>query len=262
MIQRVIVHVGLHKTGTTSIQHFLRDNKEVLEAEYSVKLYKPFIHLTNGYVSNEVGISIMRDGVFDSLPHIVLDPEMHKTFDKDDWYKRIQERIADIFHDAEQDTLLLSGENISWLRTAGEAAKLRRLFPVENSKIQIILTLRDKKDWWVSYCNQINKLNLTGTPVHNSQWYLDEHSWLTDFETLIEVLESEFENVRIIPHQKNMVANFMRFIGFELDFSDEPEVNRSGQVFPWSIRVRHFLIRKFSGTKVHVLWRLLKSNAR
>lgn len=257
MVSRVILHVGLHKTGSTSVQHFLCDNVDRLRRDHGIAVYKPIIHLKNGYVANEVGIAIARRGVFDAFPDHLVSAELRDSFDKEAWYDRICAWMTEFCETDPADTLLVSGENISWLRTPEEASRLREMFPVPDNAIEVVLCLRDKDKWWVSYCNQMNKLSLTGTPEHNSQWHLDRDGWLTDFDGLIAALRTAFPKITFIEYGDTMVATFMQAIGHPINLEQEIRQNQSGDRPSLSLRIRHAVVRGLSGTVVQRAWRRL-----
>ena len=261
MVEKVILHIGLHKTGTTSVQHYLRDTVDRLRREHDIAVYKPILHLRNGYVANEVGIAIARPGVFDAFPEHLVSAELRENFDKQAWYARIRDWMAELCETDPAHTLLVSGENISWLRTPEEAARLRAMFPVPDDAIEIVLCLRDTDSWWVSYCNQMTKLSLTGTPGHNSQWHLDRDGWLTDFDGLIAALRTAFPTITLIEYGDAMVATFMEAIGHPVDLDREIRENRSGARRPLLRRIRHAIVRGLSGTMVQRIWRRVTGRA-
>ncbi|TMM52943.1 hypothetical protein [Sulfitobacter sabulilitoris] len=52
MPRRIVLHAGFHKTGTTSVQQFLRVNRRALKPWLAIRLkpqIKPLLHATRGY---------------------------------------------------------------------------------------------------------------------------------------------------------------------------------------------------------------------
>jgi hypothetical protein len=52
MPRRIVIHAGFHKTGTSSVQQVLRENRQVLKPELAMRLkgqMKDLMHATRGY---------------------------------------------------------------------------------------------------------------------------------------------------------------------------------------------------------------------
>jgi hypothetical protein len=202
------LHIGLHKTGTTSIQHFFHRN---------IDFYRDrglHFYLCELGGSNASGIAplILRDGVMSASQKQIDTTKQHLA------------RFLDATKDFD---VLISGEAISYLRTDEECARLKQLFSAHDNNVIILLTLRDKDSFWESYSNQVRKKGSTGTDAENSRYVLDKEGWLTDFSTLTRVLQSNFNDVRIIQYQENMVRHFCNSFGFEMPSNDEPRLNQS-----------------------------------
>lgn len=91
MPRRIVIHAGFHKTGTSTVQTFLRKNRRALKPALAIRLkqqLKDLIHATRGY-------STWRDG-------LTLGKVVH----------RFDQLLADL-HPMPRRTLVLSAEELS-----------------------------------------------------------------------------------------------------------------------------------------------------
>jgi hypothetical protein len=208
MKRNVFLHIGLHKTGTTSIQHFFHRNM----AFYRERGLQFYLCELGGSNASGIAPLILRKSVMSASPKQV---------------EIVKEHLTRFLDDTKDVDVLISGEALSYLRTDEECARLKQLFAAEDRNLIILLTLRDKDDFWESYSNQIRKKGGTGTESEDSRYLLDKDGWLTDFDTLTRVLQRNFSDVRIIQYQDSMVRHFCDSFGFGMPNTDEPRLNQS-----------------------------------
>ncbi len=200
MTTTIIMHIGLHKTGTSSFQNYMRNNRgALLKADADV--YQPF---NNPKASTQLGIAICRDGVLDRVPIGLAD--------------RVRPDIADFIARSTAKRLVFSDESMSLIRTVDEALALRRLFP-ENKDLhfKVVVVLREKKAWFASYRNQILKMNAENKTDPRAAFYLDPDGWLTDFDQLLHVFRVVFDEVAVLDYDStDIIAPLFAAMAIEL----------------------------------------------
>jgi hypothetical protein len=192
----LFLHIGLHKTGTTSFQMWCKDNAAQL-SELGVDYYLPVIRPKRGNGS-EIGELILRDGV-----KFIAAPEAQRA--------STGAHLADFIARATGPKLLISGEDLSYVRTLEECRRLRR--HLGDLRVHVILVRREQGEWWRSYCNQIERDGETGTPSTNSRACLDRTGWLTDFATLETVYRRTFDAMTVLDYGPDMVGKLLQAIG-------------------------------------------------
>jgi len=228
MIRKIILHIGLHKTGTTSFQNWILQNYKLLLRQ-GVHPYKPLFR-DNSYAANELGLSVLRYGVMDDIHKGPWNIDMD-CFDASVWREQIRAKIKDICDTSERENLLISGEYMSFVRTQVEIDKLKSLLPTEIDT-HIIMVLREKQDWWRSYCSEVNKWkhHIPGRvdASRNSHAHLDPTGWLQDFDAVKKLFCDNFSSVSILEYTSDgMVRVLLSEIGIHDVEINEPRDNTS-----------------------------------
>ncbi|MCI8307295.1 MAG: hypothetical protein HFH14_04525 [Lachnospiraceae bacterium] len=125
-MKKLYLHIGTPKTGTSTLQHFFSNNREVLENK---GIYYP---LWPEYDSLLDGGKESTFGNFGWIERVAMDDE-HK-----------KEIIEDIFE--KYDNVLLSTECI-WIETKDKSAFLRWLKDICDIDIRVIVYLRRQDDY-------------------------------------------------------------------------------------------------------------------
>ncbi|MFC5528996.1 hypothetical protein [Cohnella yongneupensis] len=207
----VILHVGLHKTGTTSIQEtfFLNDNNRRLEdkgyiypkcwtANHSASVYSAFCDDPTQYHAN------IRSGA--SADQIKYNNERYLK----DLKKELEERGL--------SKLIVSGEDISLLSLDNLNALKAYLIAVHSNKIKVMIYVRDPLHWAISTIQQFIK---NGRQNYQSALALMKQSIGNLFEDRIGKFMHVFgsENVRVysfeeaVVHDYGPVGHFLSVIG-------------------------------------------------
>ncbi|WP_375691147.1 hypothetical protein [Pseudooceanicola sp. LIPI14-2-Ac024] len=130
----LILHIGAHKTGTTTIQHALSQNRAALEARglsYVTAGNRPQVHHLLGRVSGE---SMMRG-------HRLAAPE----------------ELSRILHAAPTDRVLMSSENFSFFFDEKEIRELARHLRKHFRRVRILTYLRRQDSHAVSHHQEGSK---------------------------------------------------------------------------------------------------------
>jgi hypothetical protein len=205
---RAIVHIGFHKTGTTSIQAFLNDNRAALATE-GIAFYQGR-HIPGNHVELHVGA--MRDERTSPFKLMLggVPPRYGKT---------VAAEIANFRNDTDAHTILFSAEGLSYLRYPDEMNALRSLIGIDD--ITIVAYLREAGSWIESYKVQIAKHPRPDVIGKDSFAYVERDSWLLDFPTRIAAFEAAFgkENVSVLDYDStyrrdgNVIPSFLDAIG-------------------------------------------------
>ncbi len=197
----VFLHIGLHKTGTTSFQQWLHEWRPVL-ADAGYEVYQS----PDGNKSHfDLARSVLREGV---IP--IEDQGAIKA--------RTRADIARWLDDATSPNIIFTSESLSMLRTFDECQALLDIFPPTVDNFVILLVLRDKKDWFESYKNQMIKSGRKPDADPRSWNTMNFDSWIADFEALIKSYNAVFDDVRTIDYDPDdTIANLMHEIAPELE---------------------------------------------
>ena len=119
--QRLLIHIGVHRTGSTSIQQWLHRNRNAL--------------LEQGFLYPFAGVN------HNDLARLV-------TTDSAAFQRRLHE-LVDRATRSEAHTVILSAEDFSWLPRPGDLARLGKVFDV-----RVLCYVRRQDEWLESWYNQ------------------------------------------------------------------------------------------------------------
>ncbi|SEA29400.1 hypothetical protein [Alkalimonas amylolytica] len=211
------LHIGSHKTGSTSLQRWLNSQRSWLLD--NGRHYYRGLHFPNNHI--ECYLATMRPNR-DSFARQAI-----KAFPAD-YYSQVKQRLAAFA--AEQPGLdkVISTEGLSLLRFEDELVLLNDLLAAVSCEIKIVLYLRDKAQYLASYRAQLAKK--PGRRPSKDYWsalYVEDDTWLTDYDALIAAYTAAFgpEAITIIDYdaqmqqQGDIIPSFIHWLG--LDASDE-----------------------------------------
>lgn len=206
-----ILHIGLFKTGTTSFQAVLSDNRRRLRRR-GYDFYRGVVRRDN---HGELFRACMRADMenFSSLANPGEDRAALR--------RQVRAQISEFVVGSPADQLVFSAEALSLLRTHEEVEALRALFPV-GMRFRIVVVLRDKQAWLASYERQIRKVP-GREPSENSAsaLYVGPGEWLTDFEGLIDVYSDVFGGVTTLEYRREgMLYALLAAIGIDLPIKE------------------------------------------
>jgi len=214
---KTIIHIGQHKTGTTSIQYFLQDNRTTLVEN---GLYKhPSHFILNVYALEKDRYSSKKEEIIANKGKQYLS-ELEIELKKD---------IKIIYKDALQnkcDKVIWSNEGLYLLNTVTEYKRLIGLFSEYSTEIEVVCCFRDVKSYRESYIKQQSKLNIRPSNNPDSYRYLEPDSWLFDYKRKKDLLS---EVVDIFTYFKydpiDNVKKFMETIGHNTANTDSYRLN-------------------------------------
>lgn len=206
--------MGLHKTGTTSIQNWLSTSSELINAidfAFYEGFYQPNNHI-------EFGLLSLREH---------LDAPIKKRFEinRDKLLVETKSRLKSFIISSNKNNIIISNETISFIRYKEEIYRLKSVFPEEVNVIPIIF-LRSKGEWLESFRRQMQKMGLKENENKQSCAYFGEDSWLLDHEVLIDLTHQCFGGCRVVEYDGASVRQFASVISPDMKLEiDEPQFN-------------------------------------
>lgn len=212
---RAILHIGIEKTGTTSIQSFLAMNRDVLKSQSILFPVSPGNEnhmLLAGYAANDE----KRDDI----------RMRNKIATQDDlvgFRQKFASKFADEVRGSACDTVVLSGEHCSSrLVTREEVERLRSLFDGVFEDARIIVYLRRQDEFLLSTystqvrCGETRRLSLPAIEKRRDRY---------DFAKLLDlwsgVFGREAVTVRIFSRTSlvdgSVVSDFIQSAGLPAD---------------------------------------------
>jgi hypothetical protein len=129
--------------------------------------------------------------------------------------QKVRRHLA-VAHRANPGTnIVVSTELLSLLREPEEIERLRSLFPAGCS-IAVTVCLRDKKEFLDSMKRQMAAQKIAASPVQGRSDYVNDDSWLIDYDALLAVFRRLTADLRIIDYDeavrdfKNIILPFLK----------------------------------------------------
>lgn len=206
-MKKIILHIGLTKTGTTSFQFLCGENRGLLR-RYRADYFLGSRGL--GYGHSELFLSCLRSRV-----DTFADEEWNK--DRQHIFEQTKRRVKVFVENSGVHSHVFCAGGLCFLRTDEELIKLKSLFP-RDSQFRIIFVERDKDEWLASWAKQIvSKPGRELSRNPNSTMYVEPDTWLTDFEQLKDVWKSNFDDFTCIPYRKEgLIEDICDEIGIKL----------------------------------------------
>ncbi|WP_271439664.1 hypothetical protein [Pontixanthobacter luteolus] len=195
--QRLYLHIGTHKTGSSSLQHYLGAQRKTLAGHgfsYFTGAYEPDNHVEFFAVAMRAereAFSRAKYGI-----------------EQTDYALAAAAANFQEFRQATQkQALIVSTEGLSLLRHDDEMERLKTILDAETLDIVPILVLRDKAAFLDSFRKQILKhadRELSDDPASIN--YVGQDSWLADFGAIKSLWRKHFgeDALRIIDYDQAM----------------------------------------------------------
>jgi hypothetical protein len=193
MRTKVVLHIGTHKTGTTSLQHFLLDSQTLLARAGA--WYPPgFVIDTAHSELPLLSVRLERD-----WPARLRFPELRMT----GWLDAAAKHVRALISDAPCETVVFSHEDLSYLRFDDEFERLTRL--LEPADVRVIVFLRDRDSFLRSYGDQLRATGFVESTDTTSFAYLGADSWLVDYDALLDGYRRAFGASNVEVYDYNAV---------------------------------------------------------
>lgn len=222
---RTFIHIGQHKTGTTSIQHYLKENRTDLGkrglyiADSLASESSPSHFMLNMFALNEHRYSSMKEKFLATHPV--------------DFFSRLKYNlpleIATHYKRAEDSgctDIVWSNEGLYLLNSIEEYARLRGLFEKHSTEIVCICCFREVESYKNSYRQQLKKQGIEHSEIEDSYRNTSDDSWLFNYRKKKYLLRKSFEKLIIFQYEKNgMVEKFMECIDYPINTENIPHLN-------------------------------------
>jgi len=230
----IILHIGIHKTGTSSIQRYLGKNIDELK-EKGFDFFRGMHRNSNNHT--ELHMATLRYDRDSFGRYGYSDIEFNS-----DYTQLVRHRVLDFIGNSKCPNQIFTNEGLSWIRYPEEMEVLTSMFA--QGETQIILYLRDLEGFKASYKNQITqKLRKTFSCDKESVLNVEADSWVWDHNRIVDLFENTYgsENMKVIDydHQfandSDIIPSFLRALEIDLKVPDREEaifLNRS--VYPQS----------------------------
>jgi len=222
----VVLHIGTYKTGTSSLQRFLREHEHSLLRPAGYRYPRGWLRRDKVV---ELQLALMRP---DRLSIIrARNGEWRDPAFRADLIRQIG---ADLDRHPDETTIY-SSELTSDLRYDDELEALRRLV----GDAMVVVYWRNPTDWLAAMGDQITKDGFI--PTHDGDrdafTYLGADSWYVDYEKRLAAWRRHFTEVRALSYEEavardgSVIPSFLRGLGLEMppDVGDERYwINRRG----------------------------------
>jgi hypothetical protein len=210
---KTIIHIGQHKTGTTSIQHYLQDNRQKLaQSGFYVPAEiigydDPSHWILNVYSLAEGRFSPKKETLVKQMPadyFLYLEAKL----------KHDLERIYAQASQAGCDALIWSNEGLYLLNSEAEYRRLIDLFAAFTSEFEVVCCFRDLPSYTKSYIHQLTKSGIPLSDDPDSYRYVQPDSWLFDYARKQALLANVFDQCTFFPYDpQDNVKRFLEKIG-------------------------------------------------
>ena len=210
-----IVHIGMHKTGSTSLQFFLNRHRGKLRKagiDFFEGAYLPENHL-------ELHAATMR-------PERMSPFKIMRNIEADDAFcDEVKRRTTAFVRNSSASRLLFSAEGISYLRYPDEMAALKSL--LDGVPARLAIFVREKASWLASYRAQMKSFP---PPTSKGEFnYTQDDTWLLDFDERIDRFRQAFgkDSVLALSYDDAVAADgsiipaFLRYLGVIEHFSPD-----------------------------------------
>lgn len=207
--QRIIIHVGIHKTGTTSIQQFLFRNRMSLRA-LDVDFYSG-IHFPSNHVElHAAAMRLERASPFKLYGDVIVD---------ETYREQVQSHIRRYIAQSPCRNVVFSAEGLSYLRYEDEMNRLKAMIPGRHT--EIVMYLRSPASFLASYKRTMKTFELPAEIEKDHFAYTEVDSWLVDFENRLAGFRNAFgaRNVTTVCYEAelsisgNVIPSFLEILG-------------------------------------------------
>lgn len=177
---QVVLHIGTHKTGTTSLQHFLHDHPDLLaavDATYPAGMVIAASH-------SELPLLALRSDL--TWPARLRFPETQQPA----WLDAARDHVEQQIASCHTGTIIFSHEDLSYARFDEELDLLRHL--LADLPARVILSLRERSAFLRSYGDQLEATGFALSTDPSSFAYVEADSWLADYDSLTAAYRRRF----------------------------------------------------------------------
>jgi hypothetical protein len=184
----VLLHVGTHRTGTTSIQRFLRDHPAELA---------------------EVGLTFPR-GQFLADNHVELHMLTMRP-ERQTFARRMFPQPSPV---TARTDALWSAEGLSFLRYPDEIERIVSMIGVPD---RVVMFIREPASFLASYTRNLARVGVSPSSDPDSTAYVEPDSWLVDYDTRIGLWREMVgaERVTVLDYDDDVIPIFADLLGID-----------------------------------------------
>ncbi len=168
-----LLHIGLHKTGTTAFQQWASHNADTLRSANGIRYYDGMF----GSYHYELGLLAVEPGR--TITGMSLQPEWPLTEWQENATRHVRAQAA-----PDDTTLLISSECLSLLRDEREVRRVQELLAPR--QLRVAVCLRSPEFWLESYRQQHVRHHYL-SQFRSSHVYVGPDTWLTDWDQMLRV---------------------------------------------------------------------------
>jgi hypothetical protein len=206
-----ILHIGFHKTGTTSIQAFLQRNIVALQ-KHGLDFYQGMVFPENHVELHAASMRAQRQSGYKNRVALKVDAA---------YVERVRQCVFQFVQGKDGQKIIFSSEGLSLLRYVDELETLKSMFPP--GRFQVVVYLRNKTDYLRSYTLQLKK-NAETLPKlidKESFAYTEPDTWLLNYEERLSTFKQIFgeSNVHTLDYdaavqrEANVIPSFIEWLG-------------------------------------------------
>ena len=204
-MSNILLHVGFQKTGTTSIQYWLRDHERVL-AEHEMRFPRAWLHL-NTHV--ELSLTLTR------LSRMTQGRMRGDEWRDPNWRASVHKQVRDDLAAHPNELTILSNEDLSLLRYDDEIVRVRELL----GDAVIVAYLREPSEFVASLAAHYSKPTMAGLSDDPDAFnHVTPDSWLCRYEERIALWRRHFSRVRTLDYDAatardgSVIPSFLRLL--------------------------------------------------
>jgi len=177
--KEAVIHIGTHKTGTTSFQHALVQSRDALAAS-GVQLVSD---MASGQCRSLANEAVRPDLIF---PGRVLNPDLLLPEARLEARRWLRDQFG-----GPASLAIVSDEALSFVRTTAEARRVRRL--LGGRRARIVVVLRDRDEYLRSWGEQLESMGFPRSSRYAASFMnVAPDSWLADTDQLVRSYRSAF----------------------------------------------------------------------
>ena len=212
-MKKLIIHIGVHKTGTTSFQRLLQINQKYL-IDNNVR---PIFELDRN--------NARRFNLFD-LSHLHLRASLktgarlrgNVPERKEHEKAAFEDNFIKAINGYPEDTIIASAESFCFMRESKEKEKLANLFAQIDREVEFLLVWRHLVSWKESWKNQLHtgakiadlSVSFPAEERIDAEWYYDTDAILNFWQELGKVHTFQYEDY------DNICEPLMNFLGLSM----------------------------------------------
>jgi hypothetical protein len=184
-VPKALIHIGTHKTGTTSFQYWCENNRSRIQEVTGFRYFKGMFGTTHI-----------------EFPLLCARPEREMrsrqnqpSWDTPEFQVAAQSHIRS---ELNGEDLIISAEDLSLLRYPDEVARLREL--LDPYELTFLVVVREPNSFLASYTRWMANKEIEESADPDSFAYVGHDSWLLGYDRFAEL----FEGIETVQYEQSM----------------------------------------------------------